>query len=288
MARDLILQEAIVALRDALGAELDAIRVSRAVIGLYFTGVALDCGTAGACHTPPKSAMHEACCPMGEQVMPFPGTLRGRPATDLWEYALSPNLLARAVGIATLNALAELLWQRRPHPGADLRANLDGFDAAAIRPDEHVVLVGAFIPFLRALKQRRQPYTVLELSTAMLKPEELLHYRPAADAADVIPGGDVVLLTGSTLLTHTLDDLLRLCRPQARSWWSGRLPGCCRSRCCAAEWTSSAASASPPARRRSWTCWPRAAPARISSAARPSAGAGPARPEAGPGLKGTR
>src|ERR1700750_3462889 len=119
MAHDLILREAIVALYDALGAELDAIRVSRAVIGLYFTGVALDCATAGACHTPPKSAVHEACCPMGEQVMPFPGTLRGRPATDLLEYARSPNLIARALGIATMNALAGLCWQRRPHPGVD-------------------------------------------------------------------------------------------------------------------------------------------------------------------------
>jgi uncharacterized protein (DUF4213/DUF364 family) len=216
MAHDLILHEAIIALRDSLGAELDAIRVSRAVVGLYFTGVSLDCGTAGACHTPAKTAVHEACCPMGEQVMPFPGTLRGRPATDLLDYALSPNLLARAVGIATLNALAELLWQRRPHPGVELRVNVDGYDAAAIQPEEQVVLVGAFIPFLRALKQKRQPYTVLELSTAMLKPEELPHYRPATDAADVIPGGDVVLLTGSTLLTNTLDDLLRMCRPEAR------------------------------------------------------------------------
>jgi uncharacterized protein len=50
----------------------------------------------------------------------------------------------------------------------------------------------------------------------MLKPEELPHYRSAAEAAAVIPQGDVVLLTGSTLLTDTLDDLLRLCRPDAR------------------------------------------------------------------------
>ncbi|MFL5288507.1 MAG: Rossmann-like domain-containing protein [Rhodopila sp.] len=216
MAHDLILHEAIVELHDRFGAGLDAIRVSRAVVGLYFTGMALDCGTAGACHTPLKTAVHETCCPMGAQVMPFPGTLRGRPTTELLEYAQSPNLTARAIGIATMNALAELCWQRRPHPGVDLRSRLDAFDAAAIRPEEHVVLVGAFIPFLRALKQMHQPYTVLELSTAMLKPEELPHYRPAADAAGVIPRGDVVLLTGSTLLTNTLDDLLRMCRPDAR------------------------------------------------------------------------
>jgi uncharacterized protein (DUF4213/DUF364 family) len=176
MAHDQILHEANVALRNTLGAELDSIRIARAVIGLYFTGVALDCGTAGACHTPPKTAMHEACCPMGAQVMPFPGTLRGRRAAEMLDQAQSPNLIARALGIATMNALAELVWQRCPHPGVDLRQRLDAFDAAAIQPQEHVVLVGAFIPFLRALKQKRQPYTVLELNPTMLKPEELPHF----------------------------------------------------------------------------------------------------------------
>jgi uncharacterized protein (DUF4213/DUF364 family) len=149
-------------------------------------------------------------------VMPFPGTLRGRRAAEMLDQAQSPNLIARALGIATMNALAELVWQRCPHPGVDLRQRLDAFDAAAIQPQEHVVLVGAFIPFLRALKQKRQPYTVLELNPTMLKPEELPHFRPAAEAGAVIPDGDVVLLSGSTLLTDTLDDLLRMCRPDAR------------------------------------------------------------------------
>ena len=50
----------------------------------------------------------------------------------------------------------------------------------------------------------------------MLKLDELPHFRPADAAADVIPRGDVVLLTGSTLLNGTLEDLLLLASPQAR------------------------------------------------------------------------
>jgi uncharacterized protein (DUF4213/DUF364 family) len=151
MATDRILSEAITDLRDLLGPDLQSIRITRAVIGLYFTGVALDCGTAGACATPPKTVVHEACCPMGEQVMPFPGTLSGRRATELLEEAASPNAIRRALGIATLNALAELCWQRRPHPDVVLHSGVDAFDTAGILPNEHVVLVGAFIPFLRSL-----------------------------------------------------------------------------------------------------------------------------------------
>jgi uncharacterized protein len=120
------------------------------------------------------------------------------------------------VGIATLNALADACWQCRPHPGVELHANVDPFDAAAIAPGEHVVLVGAFIPFLRALKRMNQDYTVLELNAAMLKLEDLPHFRPATEAQDALPRGDVVLLTGSTLLNGALEDLLQLTRPDAR------------------------------------------------------------------------
>lgn len=214
--QDRILAEAADELRAVFGGALETIRVARAVMGIYFTGVALDCGTAGACATPPKTAVHEACCPDAARAVPFPGTLRGRRVAELLDEAAAPHPMRRAVGIAALNALAEYRWQQQPDPSVLLQSGLDAFDAAGIAPGAHVVLVGAFVPFLRALKRMAQPYTVLEFNASMLKAEELPHYRPAAHAAEVMPQGDVVLLTGSTLLTDTLEDLLRLCRADAR------------------------------------------------------------------------
>ena len=63
----------------------------------------------------------------------------------------------RAVGIAAMNALAAFCWDRRPHPAVDLETDVDAFDAAAIAPDQMVVVVGAFVPFLRELKRRGNP-----------------------------------------------------------------------------------------------------------------------------------
>ncbi|CAH2600746.1 Fis family transcriptional regulator [Rhodovastum atsumiense] len=216
MPQDGILADIIADVAATLGTGLADIAVTRAVVGLYFTGVALDTGSAGVCVTPAKTAIHATCCPTADDTVVAPGTLRGRRAVDLLDEIASPHPLRRALAIATLNALAETCWQRRPHPDVLLRPDMDAFDAAAIAPGEHVVLVGAFVPFLRALKRMRQDYTVLELSADMLKPEELPHFRPAAAAAEVIPHGDVVLLTGSTLLNDTLEDLLLLARPEAR------------------------------------------------------------------------
>jgi uncharacterized protein len=97
-----------------------------------------------------------------------------------------------------------------------LRIGVDAYDAAEIRPDQYVVVVGAFVPFLKALKQARQRWTVLEMDPATLKGEELAHFRNASEAPAVVPDADVVLITGTTLLNDTMEGLLALCRPDAR------------------------------------------------------------------------
>ncbi|MGH7096635.1 MAG: Rossmann-like domain-containing protein [Stellaceae bacterium] len=211
-----ILGETIAAIETILGAELDAITVERAVVGLFFTGVKLDNGSAGACATPIKTIPEAVCCPSSAMAMPFPGKLHGRRAADLAREALSEHGIRRAIGIAAVNALADHCWSRRPHPEVMLRPGLDAFDATEIRPGEKVVVVGAFIPFLKELKRRGQSYLVLEQDPATLKADELPFFRPAEMAAEVLPGADVVLVTGATLVNRTLEELLALARPDTR------------------------------------------------------------------------
>ena len=211
-----ILGETIATIGTILGPELDEITVERAVVGLFFTGVKLSNGVAGASATPIKSIPEAVCCPSSAMAMPFPGKLRGRRAADLAHAALSDHGIRRAVGIAAVNALAEVCWQRQPHPGVELRHGIDAFDATDIRPGDKVVVVGAFVPFLKELKRRGQDYLVLEQDPATLKADELPFFRPAELAAQILPDADVVLITGSTLVNNTLEDLLALTRPDAR------------------------------------------------------------------------
>ncbi len=116
-----ILRETIESIREILGPELDDLTVDRAVIGLFFTGVKLSNGIAGACATPIKTIPEAVCCPSSAMSMPFPGKLRGRPAFDLAQEALGENGIRRAVGIAAMNALADTCWRRRPHPDTELQ-----------------------------------------------------------------------------------------------------------------------------------------------------------------------
>ncbi len=216
MLTDSILTETIAGIRTILGPDLVRIAVERAVVGLFFSGVKLNTGATGACATPLRSIPEAVCCPSSAMAMPFPGKLRGRPAGELLSEVEAPSGIRRAVGVATMNALAEMCWARRPATDAHLRIGVDAYDAAEIQPGERVVVVGAFVPFLKALKRSGQDFTVLEMDPATLKPDELAHFRPADDAAAVLPDADVVLITGTTLVNSTLEGLLALCRPTAR------------------------------------------------------------------------
>src|SRR6266446_10372866 len=146
-----ILYETLGAIRAMPGSELDGITVERAVVGLFFTGVELNNGIAGACATPIKTIPEAVCCPSAAMAMPFPGKLRGRPAFDHAREALGDNGIRRAVGIAAMNALADTCWRCRPHPETELRLGIDAFDATEIHPADRVVVIGAFVPFLREL-----------------------------------------------------------------------------------------------------------------------------------------
>ena len=148
--------------------------------------------------------------------MPFPGKLRGRPVRDLLRETEAASGIRRAVGVATMNALADMCWERQATRGVELRIGVDAYDAAGIQLGENVVVVGAFVPFLKSLKRARQQFTVLEMDPATLKPDELPYFQPADQADAVLPSADVVLITGTTQVNDTLEHLLALCQPAAR------------------------------------------------------------------------
>ena len=216
MRDETILRETIVDIEEIFADDLDRISVERATIGLFFTGVKLNTGAAGACATPLRSIPEAVCCPSSAMAMPFPGKLHGRPVRDLLRETEAASGIRRAVGVATMNALADMCWERRAPRGVELHIGVDAYEAADIQPGENVVVVGAFVPFLKSLKRARQQFTVLEMDPATLKPDELPYFRPADQAAAVLPSADVVLITGTTLVNDTLEHLLKLCRSTAR------------------------------------------------------------------------
>ena len=189
------------------------LRIERVVVGVFFTGVKLSNGVGGLCATPVKGIPQAVCCPSSALAMPTPGKLTGRSAVQQLRDLYCPQGLRRALAIATLYALAETVWQQNgPPTGWKVRSG-DAFDALHIGPQDQVVLVGAFPPYLRELRRRAQPFRVLELDMSTLKAEELLFHVSAEQAPRVLAKADVFITTGTTLVNGTLDGLLDWLRP---------------------------------------------------------------------------
>lgn len=200
-----------------LGPAAESLRIERAVLGIFFTGVKLDNGAGGLCATPIKSVPEAVCCPSSARAMPVPGKIRDRLAAQLLEDLYRPQDLRRALAIAVLNALVETLWRRDGAPESALEGDGDAFDAIGLEPTDQVALVGAFPPYMRFMRKRNQPFHVLEMDPGTLKPEELPYFQPAERAPQIVPQADVLVTTGTTLLNGSLDELLRLLRPGARA-----------------------------------------------------------------------
>jgi hypothetical protein len=128
------------------------------------------------------------------------GRLHRKRARELAEYARSSNTLEASIGLAAINSLLPI------DPRATVEVN--AFDVIARHGAGRIVaLVGAF-PFAPRLREAVGELKVLELEPAG-------NEYPASAAADIVPKADVVAITGSALINHTLDSLLSLCRRDA-------------------------------------------------------------------------
>jgi uncharacterized protein (DUF4213/DUF364 family) len=207
--------------RAAFGPEAGSITVTRAAFGLFFSGVKLDTGHGGLCFTPVKELPQAVCCPSSAEAMPLSGRLSGRTAAEYLDWITDPNILKRTLGIATLNALSALYWDRRGHVTLDGRRyevhlSRDAFDELDISSAEKITVVGALVPILKKIKESGRDYTVLEMDPRTLKGSELDHYLPADRAAEVVPRSDALVITGTTLINGSIDGLLAQARPGAR------------------------------------------------------------------------
>ena len=89
--------------------DIDDIIVERVYLGLGYTGVKLHGGQAGVCHTL-LSEMTTDCC----RILESAGTLAGRPVTEFLGMAGSWDLGERVIGIATINALSQIVFEAHP------------------------------------------------------------------------------------------------------------------------------------------------------------------------------
>ena len=184
-------------LDDLLSNLLDG-NIKKVLIGLHWTAVVTEiegrprCGLASTLRKPHQ---HH-----GEPDVSQAGQLENLSGPALAILAKSDDPTLAGVGVAAINALLP----HHPEAWFDLNAE----EVLAKRGlGKKVALIGHF-PFVPRLRNRVGELLVLEQHS---QPGDL----PAESAAEILPQVDVVAITGTALINHTLDELLAYCPTQA-------------------------------------------------------------------------
>ena len=106
--------------------------------------------------------------------------------------------MASAIGLATLNALTAV------PPGA---TEADLLTELQVTSNDVIGMVGYFGPLVGPLRSRGKTLHVFERH-----PSAESGVLPEAATAEILPQCHVVILSATTLINRTLDDLLVLCR----------------------------------------------------------------------------
>ena len=180
-------------------------------IGVFYTGVVLSTGHAGMSYTPVQEIPEAVCCPRSHAKMPQAGHLLNFSVYDLMEYALDDNVLKAAVGIATINALSAILLED-DHCPYKPSAFGNALDLIQITGEDTVVMVGAFPPFIKRIQEITKKLFVIEKNPRTVGKGENIEIEPEARLQELIPQGNILIITGVTLVNHTLEPILKLAR----------------------------------------------------------------------------
>jgi uncharacterized protein (DUF4213/DUF364 family) len=170
--------------------------VRQVLVGAFWTAVVLSadyprCGLA--------STVRPAAHPDGYPV-PDAGWLLERTGRELAGLLRSSSTLEASIGMAAFNALLHV--DERACTEINAREVILEWGTG-----RRVAIVGHF-PFVRQVRQAAAECWVLELHP---RPGDL----PADRATEVLPQADVIALSGTSLINHTFDHLIGLCRPEA-------------------------------------------------------------------------
>lgn len=210
-----ILQEATAILEQKLGNSFEDLTLDRLVVGLFFTGVKLSNGRGGVCFTPVKELPEAVCCPTSAGRGFDPTKVNGTAVRAILESRGQGRPLQMATQIATLNALSATLFLDEGMGGYRIEEPQDALDILHLKPETKAAVVGAMVPAIRKLKQAKVAYSIIEKDPRTLKDDELAHYVPAAEATAVLQQADTIIITGATLATGTLEEILDAANPEA-------------------------------------------------------------------------
>ncbi len=125
------------------------------------------------------------------------GSLTEKKALELVEFARSENTLEASIGMATINSLIDV--------DEDRCIDRNAYDVLAEKGRGRNIGVVGHFPFIPKLREEAKDLWVIE---KRVRPGDL----PESEADHILPQCDVVCLTGTSFINHSIERLLCLCR----------------------------------------------------------------------------
>jgi uncharacterized protein (DUF4213/DUF364 family) len=171
---------------------IEPISVKNIVVGVHWTLVCSKyCGLASTITN---------CGPHGHFKMRDVGKLKEKSAQELAKWVLSDNILEASVGMAAINSLIQVdetkLFQKNASEVI-----------AQESKGKNVAIVGHF-PFVEQIKSIPDNLWVMEK-------QPYGDDFPEQAAEDYLPQADIVAITGTAFINHSIEKLISLCKKNA-------------------------------------------------------------------------
>ena len=143
--------------------------------------------------------------------VPAAGELLNMQITGIMDYALDDNALKAAVGMATLNALSSILLADdtcKYKPSAYGNA----LDLVEITSEDTVAMVGAFPPFIKRIQEITKNLFVIDKNPKVVGKGDTIKIESADRLEEIITQANTLVITGVTLVNHTLGPILELAK----------------------------------------------------------------------------
>lgn len=178
-------------LTDLISSVKDDNAVHQVLIGVHWTAVVSRyCGLSSTFQDP-----------LPHRPIDGVGSLTEKTALELVKFAKSDTQLEASIGMAAVNSLIEVDEKQC--------IELNAFDELAKQGKEKKIAIVGHFPFIPKLRKLARTLWVLEMN---LRPGDL----PAEKAEEILPQADVIGITGTAFINHTIDGLLSLCKKD--SW----------------------------------------------------------------------
>ena len=189
--------------RSVLNSKLKGLHIPdtrEVLIGRIYQAVLLE-GTLGVCYAPRKATT--TCT-----VFKKPGELYQNSSTELADMILSEEPLEKAVGLAAVNALSQLIIAARPEE-YNRYTDLDTLKYIPLNKDSKVGMVGRIGPFINFLAKNSAGVTIIDDNPAFSEGPPGKGVKLSRRIED-IEDSDILIITGSTTIEHSLEEPLKL------------------------------------------------------------------------------